>query len=131
MSLASMNQGYSSTGQRDVARSDATAAGDSLVWNQAIFGNLCILLGKPAVNAIVLRFKAELASRLTDAGVTEATRKDAHIITSQAGMLGFTTLSQAAKAFEAAYHSRNDAASCLSGLLQARAAVIACIDRAI
>ena len=128
MNLAATNHRFASVGPLDASRSEETAADTSLVWNQAIFGNLCSLLGKPAVNAIVLRFQADLAARLTDAGITEATRKDAHIITSQAGMLGFTALSQAAKAFEAAYHGGSDTASCLVGLVRARAAVLACID---
>lgn len=131
MILASSDHRLSSVGHQDAARSCEPAADGSAVWNQAILGNLCTMLGRPAVMAIVQRFRAELASRLNEAGVTEATRKDAHIITSQAGMLGFTGLSQAAKGFEAAYYSQVDAALCLSGLLQAKAAVISCIDQAI
>ena len=95
------------------------------VWNEGIFTDLSGLIGSPKAQAILIRFQGDLNQRFGQLGDREALRRDAHAVTSMAGMLGFKWLSGLAKTLELACQGGGDIAPSLSAFMQARQAVSA------
>lgn len=89
-------------------------------WSTAVFTTLGRLLGQAKADGIALRFQADLQARFADLENRETLVTDAHTVTSTAGMLGFMSLSAAARAFESAVLRGDDVASRLADLLQCR-----------
>lgn len=106
---------------------DSGAALRGETWNEAVFDDLAALIGPQKAEAILARFRADLARRFADAD-RETLRRDAHAVTSMSGMLGFQGLSALAKTLEIQCRDGGDVARHLAAFMQARQAVTACLD---
>lgn len=93
------------------------------VWNERVFTDLAGLIGAAKAESILARFQADLAQRFADLGDHDTVRRDAHAMTSMAGMLGFASLCTSAKALEIACRNGSDIAARLEAFMQARQAV--------
>lgn len=98
------------------------------VWNERVFADLAGLIGPAKAEPILARFHGDLVQRFGDLGDRDAVRRDAHAVTSMAGMLGFTGLSALAKALEIACRDGSDITASLAAFLQGRRAVTALLD---
>ncbi len=90
------------------------------VWERSTFENLQTLLGGDKLDAIVVRFWADLCRRFEDLNDGELLRKDAHAVKSTAGMLGFVELSATAQALENAVSGGEPYGLLVAPLLAAR-----------
>ena len=81
-------------------------------WNHAKFAELVELICSDKAAGIVGRFQADLGQRFL--GSRDQARRDAHIVKSTAGMLGFEGLTEAAVAVE-----RVDAGGDVDGAIRA------------
>ena len=73
-----------------------------LTWNRATFDGLRAVLGDEKAEGILSRFWLDLCRRFEDIDDGELLRKDAHVVKSTAGLLGFESLEEAAQSLEAA-----------------------------
>lgn len=99
------------------------------VWNEGVFTDLAGLIGAAKAESILARFEADLAQRFADLGDHDTVRRDAHAVTSMAGMLGFSGLSALAKALEIACRNGSDIAGGLEDFMRARQAVAVRLER--
>ena len=97
-----------------------TSAIDNDAWNRKTFEVLMALIGARKANEIAARFRSDLGDRFADVMNREAVRRDAHAVTSTAGMLGFAQLSQAARSLEAACESGEAFGANLQALMNAK-----------
>lgn len=93
------------------------------VWNEHVYTDLAGLIGREKAEPILVRFQGDLVHRFGDLGDRETLRRDAHAVTSMAGMLGFMGLSMLAKALEVACRDGSDISASLLDFMQARQAV--------
>ena len=98
------------------------------VWDEDVHGKLAGLIGDQKVAAIARRFRADLQGRFSDPDDIERLRTDAHTVTSTAGMLGFTYLSNTARCVETACQSGLHATAPLASLLRAKEVAIDILD---
>ena len=87
-------------------------------------GELVALIGEAKVVELLGRLRAELPGRFV-APDPETLRADAHAIASSAGLLGFSVMSEAARALETALDSGQDMVPVLARALLARQETIA------
>lgn len=106
--------------------SDQGSAGT--VWNEGVFTDLSGLIGPEKAEPILARFQGDLAQRFADVGDRDTLRRDAHAVTSMAGMLGFAGLSALAKTLEVACRDGGDITGSLTAFMQARQAVTVLLD---
>lgn len=81
---------------------DSPTRGAGLTWNQATFDDLRTILGDEKADGILSRFWLDLCRRFVSHDDGELLRRDAHIVKSTAGLLGFEDLEGAARSLEAA-----------------------------
>ncbi len=93
------------------------------VWAQPVFTDLAGLIGTEKAEAILGRFQGDIVERFADLGDRDMVRRDAHAVTSMAGMLGFAGLSARAKALEIACRNGSDITASLMDFMQVRQAV--------
>ena len=106
---------------------DDLSSSDDLTWKWRTFCDLSAVIGSAKAQAIVERFAADVAKRFAEPCDRDITRRDAHVIASSAGLLGFTGLSTRAAALESA--CRNGAYEpCLTALVAERDSALRLID---
>lgn len=110
-----------SVGKREGAV--AAPLADVEAWNTTVFSTLGELLGQAKIDGIASRFQSDLQARFSDRNSREILRRDAHTITSTAGLLGFASLSAAAKTLELNCVRGDDFTRSLSALLRCRETV--------
>ena len=73
-----------------------------LTWNRSTFDGLRAVLGDEKAGSILSSFWLDLCQRFADGDDGELLRRDAHVVKSTAGLLGFESLGEAAQSLEAA-----------------------------
>ncbi len=73
-----------------------------LTWNRKIFGELQSVLGDDRADSILSKFWLDLCRRFENTDDGESLRRDAHVVKSTAGLLGFESLEVAARTLETA-----------------------------
>ena len=73
-----------------------------MIWNRAIFDDLRTILGEAKTDTILSNFWLDLCRRFESHDDGELLRRDAHVVKSTAGLLGFESLGEAARSLEAA-----------------------------
>lgn len=117
-----INKHEGSVGERECAA--AAPLADAEAWNTTVFTTLGELLGQAKIEGIASRFQADLQARFSDRNSREILRRDAHTITSTAGLLGFASLSAAAKTLELNCIRGDDFTPSLSALLRCRGTAV-------
>ncbi len=97
------------------------------LWNERVFTDLSALIGASKAEAILQRFRDDLPQRVGADCDREAIRKDAHTLVSMAGMLGFATLSAAARDLEGACQEGSDIKASLLTFMRIKVAVTALV----
>lgn len=95
-------------------------------FDRSVYDGLAALLGAGPVGGMARRFGVDLQSRFAGAS-PDALRRDAHAVTSSAGMLGFVELSLAARTLERACVAGADLAPPLVAVLAARDEASRCL----
>ena len=101
------------------------AAGDAPAFDAGIFERMSTLLGAGKMRDALGMFKRDLQLRLCATGADEADtlRSDAHVVTSMAGILGFTALSR--RCAELASDAEAAPGAKLAGVLRAKRQALA------
>ncbi len=106
---------------------DASAI-EGVAWNRRTFDKLVNLIGARAANDLATRFRSDLRDRFADARNRERLRFDAHAVTSTSELLGFATLSQAARRLDKAFETGDAIDASLLTLMIAKADAIRALD---
>ena len=86
---------------------------NSGAWDREVFDRLAVLVGADRAMQIAQKFWLDLCNRFGAVKSHELMRRDAHAVTSTSGMLGFTTLSKAARDLEKACETGDGVEHCL------------------
>ncbi len=98
-------------------------------WDRVVFRNLSSLIGEIRAKEIAGRFRSDLGRRFLDVEDREILRRDAHAVTSSAGMLGFANLCNAARQLEATCEGGAPIPDCIAKVERAKEEAVQAIER--